>query len=273
MKLIKLFFGVIIFALTAMPVSAVEEMQLLAPLKQYRGIQTIKSDVIKNTDYVIPLDNLKRLGRDWLPTNSKLLQGDLISSLYELGRGEELDHVYSFYRKQLTDEAKVLYECLGRDCGGSNAWANNFFDDYRLYGADENQFLLVTEKNSNLYQVLYINRRGAGDVMVRLDRVVVEDNEPVMQNQRIAFQTEANNFNKIREYIEEHDDGNSYTAIVSSEKQLLPVAAVKDGEQLIKAIKQNLGIRLTSKVIFINVANFGRDEFGERLVTLLKNDD
>jgi len=249
------------------------DLLLLKPLKEYRGMEVIKNDVIENSEYNLPLSNLKRLGRGWQPTKSILLQGNRTTSLYKLGRSVELNNVYKHYRQELATNSAILYECSGRDCGNSNVWANNFFNDYRLYGADDNQFLLVTQNQTDsLYQVLYINRRGAGDVMVYLDRILVNNPNTLSKNKTIAFQTEVTNITKIRSYIESQQKNEKLVALVSSSKTLGVGQAVTTADQHIKNMKNDLGTRLSSNIVFVNIASFGREEFGEDLITLLSNE-
>lgn len=127
----------------------------------YKGAALIKFEQEKQSEYSIPLANLKKSGRSWVPIRAEIVQGDISSNLFQFARDVDLTRLYDFYKNQLSDASSILYECQGRTCGSSNAWANNFFNDYRLYGADANQSLLVTSLNdNNQYQVVYLNRRG-----------------------------------------------------------------------------------------------------------------
>ncbi len=228
----------------------------------------------ENSEYNLPLSNLKRLGRGWQPIKSTLLQGDRTSSLYQLGRSTELNSVYEHYRQELVTGSTVLYECAGRDCGSSNVWANNFFNEYRLYGVDDNQFLLVTKNQTNsLYQVLYINRRGAGDVMVYVDRILANDPNVLPKSKTIAFQTEATNTTKVSLYIESEQKNKKLTALVSSSKSLSTSQAILTADRYIRSLKNDLGARLSNNITFVNIASFGREEFGEDLITLLNSDE
>lgn len=250
---------------------ASESLSLLKPLKEYRGAEVIKSDLIKNTEYILPLGNLKRLGRGWQPSNSILLQGDRVMSLYKFGRSMELNRIYEHYQEQLLVKATVLYECSGRKCGSSNVWANSFFKEYQLYGPDDNQFLLVTHDKSNgLYQILYMNRRGAGDIIVYIDRVQLRESA-ADDKKNIAFQTEVLNTTKIRLYLESQPSNEKYIALVSANKQLSANAAISQAGDHINEIKGDLGVRLSSRIRFINIASFGQIEFGEELITLIKD--
>ncbi|TBR42197.1 DUF4892 domain-containing protein [Marinomonas agarivorans] len=250
----------------------------LTPLsvKEYRGVEVLKRDVVDNTDYILPLSKIKRsAGRDWQPEEVRFLQGNISRSLYKFGRSADLQAIYSHYYSEILHDAEILFECAGRNCGSSNAWANNFFKEYRLYGSDDSQFLIVTKHTSQpLYRVLYLNRRGAGDIFVRLDHVTaaerVVDTTNSSINSPIALQTEINDFLRIRRYIETAPANKSITVLVTTSKRLSSEQAVQQGRAYIKSIKKSLGERLVSRVTFINLAAFGQDEFGEDLVTLLR---
>lgn len=58
----------------------------------------------------------------------------------ESSRGE----ARQWYRRRLQDlEARILFQCEGRDCGRSNVWANQIFGQATLYGRDADQDYLV----------------------------------------------------------------------------------------------------------------------------------
>lgn len=247
----------------------------LYQIEEYRGAETIKRDFFSDSEYLLPLDKLKRLGRDWQPETFSFIQGEVSRSLYKLNRNTELNSVFEHYSQAIkADASDILYECAGRNCGSSNAWANNFFREYRLYGADDSQFLIVTKQKQpfTLYQVLYINRRGAGDIFVRLDRIHANKEVAELNDDQIALQTEINNFSKIRRYVESVPASQKVIALITANKQQDIDKAILRGQEHIKNIQSSLGSRLASKVIFINLASFGEDEYGEDLVTLLKRD-
>lgn len=50
----------------------------------------------------------------------------------------------NWYRSQLEGlGAEVLFECTGRECGRSNVWANQIFNQATLYGRDQDQDYLA----------------------------------------------------------------------------------------------------------------------------------
>lgn len=238
---------------------------------QYQGASLLKFDQSNQTDYSLPLANLKKSARAWIPIKSKRVQGDLSSSLYKFGRDEALENIYQFYRNQLIDNANILYECQGRTCGSSNAWANNFFNDYRLNGADANQSLLVVENLSSSqkqYHLLYLNRRGAGDVVLRLDSLDESQNET---KNDILFQTGINKKLAVKDYLARSNDGSNFFILVSTSKGQSQASAYREGETEIESLKRFLGARLVEKVTFINLGNKALPDYGENSISILLN--
>lgn len=67
-----------------------------------------------------------------------------VGQLYEVLGGANREEARDHYLRELqTRGAQVLFECSGRNCGRSNVWANQIFDQSSLYGRDNNQDYLV----------------------------------------------------------------------------------------------------------------------------------
>jgi hypothetical protein len=240
---------------------------------QYKGADLIKFDQQSHSEYALPLANLKKSARAWIPIKAKQVQGDISSSLYKFGREERLEPIYRYYKKQLIDSADILYECNGRTCGSSNAWANNFFNDYRLYGADSNQSLLVVASNLELdtqYTVLYLNRRGAGDVVLRLDTIRSQSDK---DTNNIVFQVNLNEQVSIRRYLDTVSEGTSIYAIVTSSLNLTPSEAFNAAQLQIESLKDSLGQDMSNKITFINFGNQAQSIYGENQLSVLINDN
>ena len=62
---------------------------------------------------------------------------------YEMPAGTVRNDVVEHYLRQIG--ADPLFSCRGRDCGRSNYWANNIFQQAILYGPDNNQYYFAGE--------------------------------------------------------------------------------------------------------------------------------
>ena len=240
-------------------------------LDQFKGANLIKYDQATQVDYALPLANLKKSARTWIPIKAKQVQGELTSSLFKFGRNESLLPIYNFYKKQLTEDSDILYECNGRTCGSSNAWANNFFNDYRLYGADANQYLLVVADESekdNDYQVLYLNRRGAGDVMLRLDDITTKQD---VSKANVALQVSFDDTDKINQFLNGQGNSQDFVVVITTDASLSPVDSFTQGEEKLIELKASLSSDLMGQIRFVNLGNQAKPIYGENQVTVILN--
>lgn len=236
-------------------------------ISPYRDAQLVKSELQENIAVDIPLGKITRSGRGWEPDVIRTVNGDEFSSLYKINRNALLSDVYSYYRRQLLlNGAQVVFECYGRGCGSSNAWANNFFKDYLLYGADQSQHLLVVEDKQGMYKTLYLNRRGAGDVMVRLDAIMKVNIDDAESD--IVAQMAAGDLPRIRRFLNDLPSGKSVIAFATS-ASANGKTAIQNGDALISSVVTSLGRTLASKVRFINMADMGRESLGENQISFV----
>ncbi|MBJ7539468.1 DUF4892 domain-containing protein [Marinomonas transparens] len=232
----------------------------LSESEPYRGAQLVKSNSKVDQLIEVPLSKISRAGRGWEPESVIRVKGEYSSSLYKIDRNALLADVYAHYKALLVaDGQSILFECESRSCGSSNAWANNFFKDYLLYGADQNQSLLVVKDRQGAYQIMYINRRGAGDVMVRLDEVKATEAQD--SEFGIVAQMDASDLPRIRRFLSDLLPDQKVVAFVTSQKNGL-LSAIERGDRMISNVEAGLGDRLSSKVRFINLADLGRESLG-----------
>lgn len=93
-----------------------------------------------------------------------LSEGRLRAVTYQLASQHSPVEAARAAGKALQDNgAQLLYWCEGRECGSSNLWANNVFDNAKLYGPEERQiYLLLRQQDSllALYGITRGNRRA-----------------------------------------------------------------------------------------------------------------
>lgn len=261
------FFGAV---LSSFLVLSVHAQAAATEIPTFRGAQIVKSEPVENAYIEVPLSKIYRSGRGWEPEQVALIEGTSYQTLYKIGRNVPLEAVNNYYRLAVMNIQgnQILFECESRACGSSNAWANNFFDDYLLYGADANQSLLVTKDTSNHYWVLYINRRGAGDVMVRLDEIVPAGNDADVD---ILAQLSATDIPRIRRALTEFGELDSVVGFVTSEASDLD--AIATGDRYIQAIKAGLNPTEREAIRFINLANMGDPAYGSHRVIFVRTEN
>jgi len=244
--------------------SAVTPLPSITP---HREVALATTDVKDNSNYVIPLSKMQRADRSWFPEKVLNIESQSTRHTFKIARGADLNDVIRFYSDQvMTEKNALLFDCEGRSCGSSNAWANNFFNDYRLYGRDNNQVLKVFQ-NSEFYTVMYINRRGAGDVMVRIDQIIPMSEFKV--DPTFKKQISVNDIAKIRLYIEDQSsDAHYYLAVTASGNTTSDGfdAAAKNIEDL----NLGLGPRLLENMEFVNLGNSGLEVYGVDQLTFIE---
>ena len=144
--------------------------------------------------------------------------------------------------------------------------AHNFFGDYLLYGSDQSQYLLVVKNKQEVYQILYLNRRGAGDAMVRLDEV--RSKEIDNTEFEIIAQMDAQDIPRIRRFINDLPTGQNVVGFVTSQRSGT-ISAIESGDRLISLLAAGLGDRLSDRVRFINLADLGREALGVNRISFV----
>lgn len=234
----------------------------------YRGAQIVKSTPVENSYIEIPLAKIYRSGRGWEPEKVEVVEGTAVQTLYKIGRNVPMDSVEKFYQeaiqKSLTN-AEMLFSCESRACGSSNAWANNFFNDYLLYGSDSSQSLWVLRDQSMQYWVVYLNRRGAGDVMVRVDQIIPKGNKLDID---ILAQLNATDVPRIRRFLSSLDSLEGLVAFVTSEAD--ERSALRVGDSYIEEVQRGLKPNERSAIRFINLANMGNSTYGAHRVIFVR---
>ncbi|WP_460749751.1 DUF4892 domain-containing protein [Marinomonas epiphytica] len=233
----------------------------------FREAQLVKSASLEQQRVEVPLGVIKRVGRGWEPEKLDRIEADTYQVLYKIHRNVELDEVNRYYRQALLAEGQqIAFQCDGRNCGSSNAWANNFYREYLLYGADQNQSLLVVKDQFKGYQMAYINQRGAGDIVVRLD-----DIKPIKSDDfqfELMAQMDAQDLPRIRRFLNDQPEGVNLIGLVTSSDSG-GQSAIDRADQYITSIEAGLSERLARKVRWLNLANLAREELGEDQVSFM----
>lgn len=114
---------------------------------------------------IIKINGLIRSDRE------QRLQAQLTRLTWQLPSGHSPEAGFNYLRDQLLRQnAKVLFECAGRQCGPSSLWANDIFGQARLYGVDSSQFYAAFAL-PDAHLAIYAVRRGNGRVYLHLDRL------------------------------------------------------------------------------------------------------
>ncbi|WP_299774194.1 DUF4892 domain-containing protein [uncultured Pseudoteredinibacter sp.] len=114
--------------------------------------------------WLLPLGPIERIDGLWQPEQSRQLEGKLRRRTLEFRAENSEAGLFRDYEQLLKKQgAQLLFNCLGRDCGQSNNWANRYFNIYQLYGREDSQRLssyFWQSSGLDHFALLYLVRRG-----------------------------------------------------------------------------------------------------------------
>jgi len=140
----------------------------------YPGVDRIPGSYIvqyKNTttSYRLVLGGLEKINGVLAPEKEQRLSGELFQITYRIPERYSAQEAFSLIGTQITAMGgDVLFNCVGRDCGSSNQWANNIFKYSRLYGVDSTQSFSSYQLGERFFS-LYAVKRGNKRVYMRLE--------------------------------------------------------------------------------------------------------
>ncbi|MFW6092527.1 MAG: DUF4892 domain-containing protein [Pseudomonadota bacterium] len=111
------------------------------------------------------LSRVDRIRRELRIDKSLDVEAALEAVTYRMPEGTSVPDVVRHYRRELGDD--VLFRCRGRDCGRSNDWANQVFEQAILYGPDRQQHYEALAREERLV-TLYVVERGNRRVYAHL---------------------------------------------------------------------------------------------------------
>ena len=115
----------------------------------------------KTQDHWVILGAIERIKGAVKPEDDVRLGGKLTKWLWQLPVGHSSEEAFIHTLDQIGSDAIALFDCLGRDCGLSNDYANQVFEHAILYGRDSDQRYWVGLENGRkktLWMVYTIQR-------------------------------------------------------------------------------------------------------------------
>lgn len=151
------------------PALQAAEFEIPLQLNPFPQSQLISSEQRQEPDYRLMLSGIMKINGRIRTDRDQRLQASLSRMTWQLPDGYDPQSGFSFLRAQLDDRgAQVMFECSGRQCGPSSIWANDVFDQSRLYGIDNTQFYAAMRLDQ-AHVALYAVRRGNGRVFLHMD--------------------------------------------------------------------------------------------------------
>jgi hypothetical protein len=127
--------------------------------------------------YVLPISSIRKVNGAVGAEDNVYLSGQITRYTWQImpNISAKVAHDRAIEKLTLAD-AKVVFKCHGRACGSSSQWANDVFDQSRLYGlATEQSYTALKQDTDNgpNYYALYSTQRGNRKVYLHL--VVIKE--------------------------------------------------------------------------------------------------
>lgn len=139
------------------------------------GSELREERTLNTPAYRLVLSELKHQQTATFGERERRLAGELTRRIYDLPRTLRLAQVWSFFT-QPKDDHRVLYECIGVDCGSSHFWANQIFSEPRLVSRDKDQaYQARISDEGRLLTVVYVTMRGGRQPQVVMDELRLDE--------------------------------------------------------------------------------------------------
>lgn len=140
----------------------------------YPRAEVVESSTATVTDYRLASGATRKVSSRWAPERELRKAGELSKVTLLISEGHGPEEVFEYYRKRFAAwDARAIYLCRQRNCGSSNSWANDVFEDRQLYGLDQDQyyglFEVLDDRDQLNYVALYTVRRGNKRVYAHLE--------------------------------------------------------------------------------------------------------
>ncbi len=134
---------VMLVAVSLMAVSAVVSAQMPPP-QPFADSRLEREVTISSPGHLVLFSPVREVNNEIRSAAKARLPVKGVGQLYEVQGGASREEARDHYLRELQARgAQILFECSGRNCGRSNVWANQIFDQSSLYGRDSNQDYLV----------------------------------------------------------------------------------------------------------------------------------
>jgi hypothetical protein len=138
-------------------------------LSRFRGSLIVNYQRQPLSYYSLPLGGIEVVNGVEGPEREMRLTGSLTRISYRIPEGNTTRNIMKFFAAQLEQRnAEKLFACNGRECGGSNYWANSVFGFSRLYGVEHSQNYLAAQL-PGVTVAIYTVERGNHRVYAHLD--------------------------------------------------------------------------------------------------------
>ncbi|MGK0249691.1 MAG: hypothetical protein ACI910_002447 [Oleispira sp.] len=169
----RLFLLFILPVFFSVQVYAIDRSEIM---EAFPRAELVKETQLNNTEYRLVLSGLKRKRAVTSGEVERLIGGDVNRQFWQISTNHEVEQILEYFLSQW-EGAQIMYRCSGLDCGSSNFWANDIFNNAKLYGRDADQSYVVAmiPGNPNRIYVLYAVQRSKQKLYFNLDQITSSD--------------------------------------------------------------------------------------------------
>lgn len=143
-----------------------------SPIPLPAGAEPLKPELTEQGNIRIALGRVREVNSRWQFEKESHLKGTLHAVTWQLDNSANYSDTAAHFIDWVEQSGQeLLYHCSGRACGASNLWANNYFNDWRLYGPDAKQYYWALRDGPH-YLLLYLIERGNRNVYLHIQRIV-----------------------------------------------------------------------------------------------------
>lgn len=139
----------------------------------------VHSTALKERIYFLTLGPLEKINGKWISDREELLKAGVEGKTYEISHPYSLKSAWLSVQQYFAGfDASLAYECIGLECGSSNAWANERFNVPLLYGLDLSQRYQVWQwlvGDKPKIAVVYLVQRGNQRIYFHEERLSPSD--------------------------------------------------------------------------------------------------
>ena len=150
------------------------------------------SDTVNDEDYLVPNSVPRRINNQLRIEKELRVDVSGLKETYRINDGHTTEQAFNHYLSSIKQlDENVLYQCSSRDCGRSSSWAQNIFNNSKLYGEDASQFYLsaAVQKAGQQWLVsVYTVERGNRRVYAHIETLKL--NSPLSSDVALSSVTE-----------------------------------------------------------------------------------
>jgi len=134
--------------------------------------------------YNLAIGAMQKVNGTVRPESERVVDANVTRLIYRIPSSVPLVEAYEGTRRQLAEQAEVVWECQSRECGPSDYWAYSQYNSSKLYGLDDTQRYSLFEDASG-YWLMHGIQRGNKRVYLLIERIVTKVTPVAEQGNKI----------------------------------------------------------------------------------------